>query len=55
MQLGCKTFKTPYFSVTDKNWDKVRKMLDERNTTQKQLSESICFSSGQIASYNQGF
>ena len=42
MQLGCKTFKTPYFLVTDKNWDKVRKMPDERIKCQIQLTDCIC-------------
>jgi hypothetical protein len=41
MLLGCKTFKTPYFSVTDRNRDKVRKMLDERYTILKQLTEQM--------------
>jgi len=43
MLQGRKTFKTPYFSVTDKNVDKVQKMLDECNTYLKQLTDQKGF------------
>ena len=43
MLQGCKTFKTPYFSVTDRNRDKVQKMLDERNPYLKQLTDQKGF------------